>query len=206
MLKVPCTNFTRQAVRDAVIPRRICPPLLLLMIASHEASPAKPMPVIHDATSIPATPDGDTQPPPPVNASPSPPRPNRSQSTTGSVHHPLRLPPTVPEDGTLSSVQESSATPRRARASTGVTKPRGSAERLTDEDASWWTEEIHKRRDMRRRWKEVEDENTVVIGNKVDTNHPNYVTAYNMLTGLRVAVKSSSETMADYRYHESVQK
>jgi 1-phosphatidylinositol-4-phosphate 5-kinase len=67
-------------------------------------------------------------------------------------------------------------------------KPRGSAERLAEEDASWWTEEIHKRREIRRRWKEVEDENTVVIGNKVDTNHPNYVTAYNMLTGLRVAV------------------
>jgi DNA-binding helix-hairpin-helix protein with protein kinase domain len=72
-----------------------------------------------------------------------------------------------------------------------VTKPRGSTERLADEDASWWTEEIHKRREIRRRWKEVEDENTVIIGNKVDTNHPNYVTAYNMLTGLRVAVESS---------------
>lgn len=92
----------------------------------------------------------------------------------------------MPEDGTLSAVQESSS--RRARANTGVTKPRGSTERLTEEDASWWTEEIHKRREIRRRWKEVEDENTVVIGNKVDTNHPNYVTAYNMLTGLRVAV------------------
>ena len=53
---------------------------------------------------------------------------------------------------------------------------------------SWWTEEIHKRREIRRRWKEAEDENMVIIGNKVDKDHPNYVTAYNMLTGLRVAV------------------
>jgi hypothetical protein len=30
----------------------------------------------------------------------------------------------------------------------------------------------------------------VIIGNKVDANHPNYITAYNMLTGLRVAVGS----------------
>jgi 1-phosphatidylinositol-4-phosphate 5-kinase len=36
--------------------------------------------------------------------------------------------------------------------------------------------------------REVEVENTVIIGNKVDSNHPNYITAYNMLTGLRVAV------------------
>ena len=65
-------------------------------------------------------------------------------------------------------------------------------ERVAEEDASWWSEEIHKRREIRRRWKEVEDENIVVIGSKVDTNHPNYVTAYNMLTGLRVAVRLCS--------------
>jgi 1-phosphatidylinositol-4-phosphate 5-kinase len=38
--------------------------------------------------------------------------------------------------------------------------------------------------------REVEVENIVIIGNKVDSNHPNYVTAYNMLTGLRVAVSN----------------
>jgi len=32
----------------------------------------------------------------------------------------------------------------------------------------------------------------VIIGNKVDANHPNFVTAYNMLTGLRVAVSRVS--------------
>ena len=106
--------------------------------------------------------------------------------------HPLRLPPTVPEDSNNedTSPNAPNESPRRQRASTGVTKSRASAERLAEEEASWWTEEIHKRREIRRRWKEVEDENTVVLGNKVDTNHPNYVTAYNMLTGLRVAVPS----------------
>lgn len=125
-------------------------------------------------------------------SSSSPPRPQRTQSTTAILYHPLRLPPTVPEDEAAPSVQEAGNTvagsPRRPRASTGVSKPRSSAERLSEEDANWWTEEIHKRREIRRRWREVEDENTVVIGNKIDTNHPNYVTAYNMLTGLRVAV------------------
>jgi 1-phosphatidylinositol-4-phosphate 5-kinase len=83
-----------------------------------------------------------------------------------------------------------SPSPRRQRATTTLAKPRTSAERIPEEDASWWTEEIHKRREIRRRMREVEDENTVIIGNKVDSNHPNYVTAYNMLTGLRVAVNN----------------
>jgi len=181
-------------------------PPVVLMNASHEASSPKPMPFINDVPSSQTIPDGEPHPPTPLTVLPSPPRTHRTQSTTALIHHPLRLPPTVPEDRTLTAVQESSASPRRARASTGVTKPRGSMERLAEEDASWWTEEIHKRREIRRRWKEVEDENTVVIGNKVDTNHPNYVTAYNMLTGLRVAVSSFREQGVDDRCRELVQK
>jgi len=50
--------------------------------------------------------------------------------------------------------------------------------------------------------REVEDENTVIIGNKVDSNHPNYVTAYNMLTGLRVAVENVFVYGADCRFRE----
>jgi 1-phosphatidylinositol-4-phosphate 5-kinase len=57
-----------------------------------------------------------------------------------------------------------------------------------DEEAQRWAEEIRKKRESKRRWKEAEDEDRVIIGNKVDANHPNYITAYNMLTGLRVAV------------------
>lgn len=57
-----------------------------------------------------------------------------------------------------------------------------------DEDAQRWAEEIRKKRESKRRWKEAEDGDRVIIGNKVDANHPNYITAYNMLTGLRVAV------------------
>jgi hypothetical protein len=57
-----------------------------------------------------------------------------------------------------------------------------------DEDTLRYTEEIRKKRESKRRWKEAEDEDRVIMGNKVDANHPNYITAYNMLTGLRVAV------------------
>jgi hypothetical protein len=126
---------------------------------------------------------------PPLSS--SPPRPHRSQSTTAIVNLAPRLPPTVPEDAVVVPSQEHGLppdSPRRPRANTTLSKPSGLGERPAEDDASWWTEEIHKRREIRRRWREAEDENTVVIGSKVDTNHPNYVTAYNMLTGLRVAV------------------
>lgn len=57
-----------------------------------------------------------------------------------------------------------------------------------DEEAQRYAEEIRKKRESKRRWKEAEDDDRVIIGNKVDANHPNYISAYNMLTGLRVAV------------------
>jgi len=180
------------------------------MSASHEAvisspPPSKTMPFILDGSA--------TSPPPAshsqdggdfrhsshsLNLSTSPAtmsqRPHRTQSTTAISHLPVRLPTTVPEvESPVQEVHQTQpvASPRRPRASTGVSRTRMSAEqRPPEEDLTWWTEEIHKRREIRRRWKEAEDENTVIIGNKVDTNHPNYVTAYNMLTGLRVAVRS----------------
>lgn len=174
------------------------------MPASHEAvissSSTKTMPFILDGSTStrPTSPshDEDFHPSHSLNiSSSSPPRPHRTQSTTAISHLPVRVPMTVPE--VESPAQEAHppspiSSPRRPRASTGVSRTRLSAEqRPAEEDLSWWTEEIHKRREIRRRWREAEDENTVIIGNKVDTNHPNYVTAYNMLTGLRVAVHST---------------
>lgn len=160
-------------------------------------------PVIHSPNQT--TQDGDMHALHLVNASSSPPRPHRTQSTTAILHHPLRLPPTVPEEGPAYTTQDHipvSGALKRARTSAGIPKLQVATERIAEEDASWWTEEIHKRREIRRRWKEAEDENIVIIGNKIDTNHPNYVTAYNMLTGLRVAVFSSllfSALMSRYR-------
>jgi len=171
------------------------------------AKPAGSMPFILDhtlhATQSPppiiGAGDGDILPaanPHVSTASPvsSPPRAHRAQTTTAVLHHSLRP---VPEDVSVPAIPEHavmtpslSAAPRRPRATTtALSKPRSSIERMPEEDASWWTEEIHKRREIRRRMREVEEENTVIIGNKIDSNHPNYVTAYNMLTGLRVAVR-----------------
>lgn len=55
-----------------------------------------------------------------------------------------------------------------------------------DEDAARWAETIRQRRLSRKR--RAEDEDTVLVGTRVSEGHTNWVTAYNMLTGIRVAV------------------
>jgi 1-phosphatidylinositol-4-phosphate 5-kinase len=57
-----------------------------------------------------------------------------------------------------------------------------------DEDAARWTETIKQKRASRRHKKEEEEDDRVVVGTKVDMNHVNWVTAYNMLTGIRFTV------------------
>ncbi|PGH12282.1 hypothetical protein AJ80_06796 [Polytolypa hystricis UAMH7299] len=57
-----------------------------------------------------------------------------------------------------------------------------------DEDAARWTEAIKQKRASKRRRKEEEDDDRVIVGTKVDQNHVNWVTAYNMLTGIRFTV------------------
>jgi hypothetical protein len=56
-----------------------------------------------------------------------------------------------------------------------------------DEDAARWTEAIKAKRASRKR-REDEEDDKVVVGTKVDHNHVNWVTAYNMLTGIRFCV------------------
>jgi 1-phosphatidylinositol-4-phosphate 5-kinase len=58
-----------------------------------------------------------------------------------------------------------------------------------DEDAAKWAEAIKAKRASKRR-KEVEDaeDEKVVVGTKVDQHHVNWITAYNMLTGIRFCV------------------
>lgn len=65
-------------------------------------------------------------------------------------------------------------------------------EGLADGDATRWTEAIKQKRASRRRRKEEEDDDRVVVGTKVDQNHANWVTAYNMLTGIRFTVSRTN--------------
>ncbi|EYE89905.1 uncharacterized protein EURHEDRAFT_373186 [Aspergillus ruber CBS 135680] len=61
-------------------------------------------------------------------------------------------------------------------------------ESIPDEDAARYAEAIKQRRASRRRRRDDDDDDRVIVGTKVDQNHVNWVTAYNMLTGIRFTV------------------
>ena len=61
-----------------------------------------------------------------------------------------------------------------------------------DEDAPAWADHKRQKRASRRKRKEEEDDDRVVVGTKVDQNHVNWVTAYNMLTGIRFTVSRTN--------------
>ena len=58
-----------------------------------------------------------------------------------------------------------------------------------DEDAAKAAEAIIAKRASKRRRKEEEEDDKVLVGTKVDINHANWITAYNMLTGIRFVVR-----------------
>jgi hypothetical protein len=64
-----------------------------------------------------------------------------------------------------------------------------------DEDAARWTEAIKAKRASKKRKEEEIDDDKVVVGTKVDHNHVNWVTAYNMLTGIRFCVSRINAKM-----------
>jgi 1-phosphatidylinositol-4-phosphate 5-kinase len=108
---------------------------------------------------------------------------------------------TLPAAGRMSPV--AADTPRTRRASMGLvrrtTKPLHSDapvdEYPPDEDAMRWTEAIRQKRASRRKRKEEDDDDRVVVGTKVDQGHVNWVTAYNMLTGIRFTVSRTNAKM-----------
>ncbi|KAJ1325841.1 1-phosphatidylinositol-4-phosphate 5-kinase [Microdochium nivale] len=63
---------------------------------------------------------------------------------------------------------------------------------VLDDEASRWAEAYRQKRAKRRRKDEDEDEDKVLVGTKVDENHANFTTAYNMLTGIRVSVSRTN--------------
>ncbi|KAF3278960.1 Phosphatidylinositol-4-phosphate 5-kinase [Orbilia oligospora] len=87
-----------------------------------------------------------------------------------------------------------SSTPRRASISLGRRQTRSVHSDVhldeipQDEDSAKWTEAIRAKRASKRKKKEEEVEDEVLVGTKVDINHSNYVTMYNMLTGIRFVV------------------
>ena len=73
-----------------------------------------------------------------------------------------------------------------------------------DEETTRYAEAIKQRRASRRRRRDDDDDEHVIVGTKVDQNHVNWVTAYNMLTGIRFTVSRINAkmdrplTMADF--------
>lgn len=63
---------------------------------------------------------------------------------------------------------------------------------VPDEDAARWAEMYRQKRASKRKRKEEEDDDRVLVGTKVDETHANWVTAYNMLTGIRVSVSRTN--------------
>ena len=61
-----------------------------------------------------------------------------------------------------------------------------------DEDAMLWADKIREKRASKRKRKEEEDDDRVIVGTKVDEQHVNWVTAYNMLTGIRFTVSRTN--------------
>jgi 1-phosphatidylinositol-4-phosphate 5-kinase len=108
---------------------------------------------------------------------------------------------TLSAPGRMSPV--STDPPRNRRASMGLVRrntrtlqPDGHLDEYpTDEDALRWTEAIRQKRASKRKRKEEDDDDRVVVGTKVDQGHVNWVTAYNMLTGIRFTVSRTNAKM-----------
>jgi 1-phosphatidylinositol-4-phosphate 5-kinase len=65
-----------------------------------------------------------------------------------------------------------------------------------DEDAARWTEIVKQKRASRRaRRREEDEDDRVIVGKKVEEGHVNWVTAYNMLTGIRFTVSRTNAKM-----------
>jgi len=160
-----------------------------------------------------STPPG-TNAPATAPASPHPPHPGIGRL---QHRHTLQVPkistsrgsrdfssnPSTSEDGGAASGRFSPTTTGARRASLNIgrrtTRSIHSDMHLDevpqDEDAARWTEAIRQKRASRRKRKEEEDDDRVVVGTKVDVNHVNWVTAYNMLTGIRFTVSRTNAKM-----------
>ncbi|KAK6865357.1 Phosphatidylinositol-4-phosphate 5-Kinase [Apiospora arundinis] len=62
---------------------------------------------------------------------------------------------------------------------------------VPDDDALRWAEAYRQKRAKKKKKEELDDDK-VLVGTKVDENHANWTTAYNMLTGIRVSVSRTN--------------
>ncbi|KAI2617897.1 SAICAR synthase-like protein [Hypoxylon sp. NC1633] len=129
--------------------------------------------------------------------------------TAGLKHrHTLEVPRVPPGRGSRDSNDIAYASGRFSPTAAGPAQRRGSLslgrrntrslhsdvprdEILPDDDALRWAEAYRQKRAKKKK-REEEDDDRVLVGTKVDENHANWTTAYNMLTGIRVSVSRTN--------------
>jgi 1-phosphatidylinositol-4-phosphate 5-kinase len=187
---------TKEAARDFDVP--------------HVGRVPSPQPPADDALQVPTQAHRVSSPPAFNHNTPSPaqPHPYRLQQ-----RHTLEVPklqtsrarePQNNTDDVLSaSGRFSPSTPHRRRGSMSLVRRTTRSvnsdvpqeEVQPDEDAARWADHIRAKRASKRKRKEDEDDDRVVVGTKVDQHHVNWVTAYNMLTGIRFTVSRTNAKM-----------
>ncbi|KAF2481859.1 hypothetical protein BDY17DRAFT_299839 [Neohortaea acidophila] len=128
-----------------------------------------------------------------VNGTPTSPLLKPPTPANGPSHYPVTPLPSLQTNGpSLYPAPTMPATPTRRRTSLQAARRTVSLDYVPeDEDAQRWSEHIKAKRSSRRR-ADTEEEDRVLVGTKVDEGHENYVTAYNMLTGIRFTVSRTN--------------
>ncbi|KAI0895227.1 SAICAR synthase-like protein [Annulohypoxylon nitens] len=169
----------------------------------------------------PSTPNTDPtqrRSPPPQRFSGPPNYPSTGASASTSAlnapagglkhRHTLEVPRVQPGRGSRDSNDTAFASGRFSPTGAGPSQRRGSLnlgrrnthslhsnmprdEILPDDDALRWAEAYRQKRAKKKK-REEEDDDRVLVGTKVDENHANWTTAYNMLTGIRVSVSRTN--------------
>ncbi|KAJ5033652.1 uncharacterized protein L3040_008764 [Drepanopeziza brunnea f. sp. 'multigermtubi'] len=193
------------------IPTGIPPPI--------PTTPPPPIPTHTNGTGSPQVPEAPTRAPPPphrMSSPPSYPPPLVPSSSTNSLphaqlqqRHTLQVPKPGPSRNSRDADDAVFASGRFSPTNIAAGVRRGSVslnrrhaqsvhsnmpheEVPPDEDAMLWAEAVRQKRASKRRRKDEEDDDRVVVGTKVDQNHVNWVTAYNMLTGIRFTVSRTN--------------
>ena len=102
------------------------------------------------------------------------------------------------DEGFSSSISPTTASARRGSLSLARRTTRSMHSDLNideipqDGEVARWTETVRQKRASRRKRKEDEEDDRVLVGTKVDPNHTNWITAYNMLTGIRFTVSRTN--------------
>ncbi|KAI1102146.1 SAICAR synthase-like protein [Jackrogersella minutella] len=203
-VNVPNTDDTYGSAQASVSPDNSIPSYLL---------PSPPL--------APSTPNSDptqqnSAPPQRFSSPPNYPSTGASASTsalqpptTGLKHrHTLEVPRVPPGRGSRDSNDTGFTSGRFSPTAAGPSQRRGSLnlgrrntrslhsdlpreEILPDDDALRWAEAYRQKRAKKKK-REEEDDDRVLVGTKVDENHANWTTAYNMLTGIRVSVSRTN--------------